>query len=734
MKVDRESDKRKRELYIIVVALSAVLFLTYLQTYIFNLGPGLPIASSILIFALININLLLLLLIIFLVMRNLVKLIFERKRRIFGSRLRTRLVVAFVTLSLVPTILLFLVAIKFIASGIEYWFTARIEQSLEESLEVGRAYYNQLKDKILDHGRGISSIISQENLLHDDHKKDLQRFIAIKCEEYNLASIEVFSPQLSLIAEVQNLKVDTQKFGDPLSLIKENPSNGGVSIKSSSNAELVVGFMPIKAGEEPANIIGWVVINSFVPKPLMGKMDGIVRGVEEYSQLKMLKKHIKIGHLIILSIVTLLIIFSATWFGFYLAKGITIPIQELAAGTHKIAEGDLDVHIDRGGRDEIGFLVNSFNRMAQDLKASQQEIETTNEELRKINREIEQRRKYMEIVLRNVSAGVVAIDAHDRIQSVNKSIERMLRLNTGKILNRNYREVLRPEHLQIADNFLEALRLRNRDTVEREVRLSIDNKDLTLLVNVTVLKDEDNKKLGMVVVFHDLTELERAQRVSAWREVAKRIAHEVKNPLTPIRLSAQRLRKHYKNILAHDGKIFDECTKTIVDQVDQMMRLVNEFSNFARLPAVNLKPTDLAKIIDETLLLYRGAHRNIDFKLVKTNGIPIFKLDGEQMKRVVINLLDNAVDSIKHHGAVAVVLSHDPILRSVRMEVQDTGSGISPEDKARLFEPYFSTKKGGMGLGLAIVSAIVSDHHGFIRVRDNEPKGTSFIVELPVET
>jgi len=620
--IDREPRRRKRELYIIVIALSVVLLLTYLEAHIFNLGPGLPVTNSVLVFGLININLLLLLLIIFLVMRNIVKLIFERKRRIFGSKLRIRLVVAFVTLSLVPTVLLFLVAIKFITTSIEFWFDTKIEQSLQDSLEVGRAYYDRLKAETLQYGLEISHAVSKGEFLHSGHRKSLQRLITLKCEQYDLASVQIFSSRLSLIAEVQNLKVDVQKFSNPIPLIKEKLTESeSVEIKSLSNADVVLGFVPIKAKGSPKDVLGWVVINSFVPKALMGKMSGIAKGFEEYSQLKMFKNPIKLGYLITLSIVTLLITFSATWFGFYLAKGITIPIQELAAGTHKIAEGDLDVHIDLEGRDEIGFLVHSFNKMAQDLRASKQEIETTNEELRRINREIEQRRKYMEIVLSNVAAGVVAVDARDRIRSINKSAERMLMIKTDKVLYKNYREVLKPQHLEIADNLVETLRLTKRDTLEREVRLSIGDKALTLLVNVTPLKDEEGNRLGMVVVFDDLTELEKAQRVAAWREVAKRIAHEIKNPLTPIQLSAQRLRRRYMDNFAHDGEVFDECTRTIVNQVDEMMRLVNEFSNFARLPAVSLRPNDLTEIIDETLFLYQEAHKNIDFRFVKSELI-----------------------------------------------------------------------------------------------------------------
>lgn len=733
--IHKESKRRRRELYIIVIALSVVLLLTYLEAHVFNLGPGLPIASSLVVFALVNINLLLLLFIAFLVTRSLVKLIFERRRRIFGSKLRTRLVVAFVTLSLVPTVLLFLIAIKFINTGIEFWFNTRIEQALKDSLEVGRDYYERLSSDTLRYGQEISDAISEGKLLRGAYRKDLQRFIGSRLDKYNLASIEIFSSDLSLVAEVQNPRMDGQKFANSISLIKENSALiEDVEVKSLPGADLIMGFVPIKGKGDSERVRGWVIVNSLAPKDLIKKMTGVAGGFEEYSQLKMLKNPIKIGHLITLSIVTLLIIFSATWFGFYLAKGITIPIQELAAGTHKIAEGDLDVHIDLEGRDEIGFLVHSFNRMAQDLRSSKEEIEATNKELRIINKEIEQRRKYMEIVLSNVAAGVIAIDARDRIRSINKSAERMLNIKTDKVLYEKYQEVLRPEHLEIADDLVETLRVTKKDTLQKEIHLSFGDKELALVVNVTLLRDERGDRLGMVVVFDDLTELEKAQRVAAWREVARRIAHEIKNPLTPIQLSAQRLRKRYMDKFAKDGQVFDECTRTIIKQVDEMMRLVNEFSNFARLPAVNPKPNDLTKIVDETLFLYREAHKDIDFRFVKSDNIPVFKVDGEQIKRVMINLLDNAVDSIDGEGTVSVVLSHDYVLKMVRIEVRDTGFGISTGDKARLFEPYFSTKKGGMGLGLAIVNAIVSDHHGFVRVHENKPRGTKFVVELPVET
>jgi two-component system nitrogen regulation sensor histidine kinase NtrY len=269
--------------------------------------------------------------------------------------------------------------------------------------------------------------------------------------------------------------------------------------------------------------------------------------------------------------------------------------------------------------------------------------------------------------------------------------------------------------------------------LEREIKISFPNKTLILLVSATALKDESGKWVGLVLVFEDLTQVQKAQRAAAWREVARRIAHEIKNPLTPIQLSAQRLRKRYLDKFSSDGKVFDECTRTIVSQVEELKGLVNEFSNFARMPASNPVPNNLSEIIEDALLLFREGHKDVTFDFQEKNPVPVFNLDRDQMKRVMINLLDNAVDSMEDKGSVAVETSYDEHLKMVRIEVADNGRGISPEEKSRLFEPYFSTKKSGMGLGLAIANTIVSDHNGYIRVKDNHPKGTRFVVELPVQ-
>jgi two-component system nitrogen regulation sensor histidine kinase NtrY len=254
-----------------------------------------------------------------------------------------------------------------------------------------------------------------------------------------------------------------------------------------------------------------------------------------------------------------------------------------------------------------------------------------------------------------------------------------------------------------------------------------------LLISLNVLRDDRGNYLGIVAVFEDLSEIEKAQRMAAWREVARRIAHEVKNPLTPIQLSAQRLKKRYGEKLdGSDGRVFQECTGMIIKQVEEIKRLVNAFSNFARMPTANPTPQDLNSIVEEALTLYKEAHKDVGFVFKKAGELPVFDLDREQMKRVMINLLDNAIEAINGEGKVSIKVDYDKALQLARIEVADNGRGITSENKMRLFEPYFSTKKQGTGLGLAIVSSIVTDHNGFIRVQDNKPRGVRFIIELPV--
>jgi len=729
-----EQRRRRRERIIIIVTLPLIVLLTYLESHFLQVGSKLPMGSNIVIFALMNINVILLLFLLYLIARNVVKLIFERKQNIFGHRLRTKLVITFITLSLIPTIVLFGLATQFISTSMEYWYNIQVEQSLKKSLQVAQSLYQKAIDSGFIVNAQLSELISRHDMLNKDKSKQLTELAQEGRRAHNLHHIAVYSPSLQLMAS------DTKDKSPPIIL---DESMGKVirqtfedrqslnHINSTSAGDLVWTVSPILASGDSGKIMGILVIGRLLPKDLLTDMAEITTGFENYQQMKMLKKPVKISNLITLSIVTLLILFFASWFGFYLAKSITVPIQELAEGTRRIADGDLDVHVDQDSDDEIGTLVNSFNRMTLDLQASKAALEKSNLELKLTSEEIERRRRYMEIVLRNVAAGVVSVDAEGHIRTINKSSESIFSLRAEDVLNRHYSEVLQANHMEIASKFIEMYQMTKQRTLQRQVRSLVGNRLMTLLVTVSILQDEEGQYLGIVVVFDDLTELEKAQRMAAWREVARRIAHEIKNPLTPIQLSAQRLRRKYLQRFTEDGKVFDECTRTIINQVDELKLLVNEFSNFARMPTANPSPNDLAEIVQETLSLFRESHPSTNFIFEQQDPLPLLDLDREQMKRVMINLLDNAVAAVDGDGEIRVNLSFDEILKIVRLEVSDNGPGIPAEDKIGMFEPYFSTKEKGSGLGLAIVSNIIADHQGFIRVRDNQPQGTTIVIELP---
>ena len=732
----RDQRRRRRERYLIVLLAGVVSLLTYAGTRVFDLGLELPFPSSILIFVLINVNVILLLLLLFLSVRNLVKLFFERKKRIMGAKLRTKLVLAFITLSLLPTIILFFVSVQFISTSIEYWFHLQIEQSLKNSLEVGRDYYKRMTDDIFALENNISRVITYEGYMLISKKGDLEKFVQEKRKEYHLASLKIFPQKLDLRCSSENRSIDLSTFKGPgIDILRKTLEKGNEEpfIESSTHGDLVTGIVPIFSRTQSKAVVGLVFASKFVPAVFVNRLKAISQGLQEYRQLKMLKRPIKISHMITLSIVTLLIIFSSIWFGFYLSQEITVPIQELAEGTNRIASGDYDFSIDIESSDEIGLLVQSFNKMTIDLKTGKERLERAHRELVKSNVELEQRRAYMEVVLANIGAGVVSADAEGRILTINKSAEQMLNIRAREIIGKQYQEVLSNEYIRIIEQFITERALFRRGYLRKEIRLTVGGTVLPLLISLNVLRDDRRNYLGLVAVFEDLSEIQRAQRMAAWREVARRIAHEVKNPLTPIQLSAQRLNKRYGTRLEKDDeKIFRECTEMIIKQVEEIKALVNEFSSFARMPASRPSSEDIREIIREVVNLYKEAHKGIRIVFQDSKGIPILQLDREQIKRVMINLLDNAIAAIQETGEIVITLSFEPDPQMVKVEVADNGKGIPPAHKSRLFEPYFSTKKQGTGLGLAIVSSIVSDHNGFIRVEDNKPKGTKFIIELPV--
>ncbi len=725
----REARRRRRERKIILVTIVVIVVLTFIMSHLSSRETVIPRFQDVLIFGLININIILVALLIFLIVRNVVKLVYERRHGILGAKLRTKLVAAFVGLTLVPTIVLFVVAINFLTASIDNWFDIKVGSALNLSLDLTQNYQQQMAESVKNYARQISSDITRNKLYEKSRADYLKTLIEQRQKILKLGLIEIlFGPQNEQMIFRDPEYPDIPSIGISDKQRDEVRAGREISaIQSFEKGDFIRGIAPIYSGLSPKEVIGIVVVNAFIPKGLLDKMTVISKASDEYKQFKLLKNPIKASYIIILFAVTLLIIFSATWFGFYLARGITEPIQDLAEGTRALAQGNLDYKIDVEADDEIGVLVDSFNRMTGDLKKSKVSLEQANIDL-------EQRRKYMETVLRNVSAGVVAVDREGMITTINRAAERMLGIKTEMVLNRKYEEVLRPEQMNMVKIILADMQNSGENITEKQITINIKDRAMTLLVTMGLLIDDDGQYMGMVVVFEDITQLQRAERMAAWREVARRIAHEIKNPLTPIQLSAQRLQRKYADRLGEDESVFTECTKTIISQVDVLKNLVNEFSRYARMPVSKRTPNDLNEVVKGSVVLFQDAHKAISFDVQEDAHIPRLNLDAEQIRRVMVNLLDNAVAAIDgSDGRIEVRTLYDEAGRKARVDVIDNGCGVSDADKLRVFEPYYSTKRSGSGLGLAIVNSIISDHGGHVSVTDNTPKGTIVSFELPIE-
>lgn len=721
------------EWLLIILIIAAVAIISRFELQLFELARRIPLSSNILILALVNINLLLIALFLFLILRNVFKLILERRRQIPGTRLRTKLVIAFIGLSLIPTMLLFLVSAGFITTSIQNWFSTQIESSLEESLEVAQTYYQNSATNALFYADYLARTIRDEKLLNQNNLQKLKELIKNKQQEYNLGVVEVFSSTREELVRATNPNIPESDYSNPDSANIDDGLKGKrfTSITPIGKADLIRGIVPVYSNWNPDDIVAVVVVNYYVPYSLVNKMKEISNSFEQYKNTKAIKVRIQKIYVIVLLLIALVIIFLATWFGFHLARSITVPIQELAEATMRVAGGDLNVSIAPQSKDEVGLLVDAFNTMTGDLRHGRERLQAANQDLLASNTELDQRRRYMEIVLKNVTAGVISLDRQGCLTTVNHSAERLLKIPSGSAVGQPLRDMIGPDQMPVIREFLNELYASGKDSLRKQLLLNIQDSKLTLQVTVTNLRDESGEIMGTVVVFDDLSDLMKAQRMAAWREVARRIAHEIKNPLTPIKLSAQRLRKRYLDHFSPDDRVFDECTRMIEKQVDELKILVDEFSSFARMPASNPAPNNLNDIIAEALVLYQEGHRSILFTFRPDPNIPELHLDREQIKRVIVNLLDNSVAAVGSEPIIEIESSYNPELGIVQFSVADNGCGITAEDKPRLFEPYFSTKKTGTGLGLSIVSTIITDHNGYVRVKDNVPKGTRIIIELP---
>lgn len=466
-------------------------------------------------------------------------------------------------------------------------------------------------------------------------------------------------------------------------------------------------------------------------KYLVEKTERISRTFREFEELKHKRFPIKAMYAITLLLVTLVILFGSTWFGFYLAKDITGPIQKLMEATKKVTEGDLSVRLDVKSRDEIGVLTESFNSMTKELDASAIKVEQSHAELLEINQELDRRRKYIETILANIAAGVISIDGRGRISTCNPSAASILGLRDANFLGRYYESVLEPGHLETIRDLLREMGKSKKDYIKKETEVTVRGARRTLLMHISYLKDTDGAFMGMVAVFEDITAVLNVEKVSAWRDIAQYMAHEIKNPLTPIRLNAERLQRNFRGDKEAFDKNFDACTGMIIQEVEVLRTLVDEFSRFAQLPEAAPEMVDLNVVMDGVVQMYEGIKPGV---VVKTDYDPVVgmvRLDKEQMHRVFRNLIENAMDAVGERGVIEVRTRLDAPGKRILIDIMDDGPGIEPNNLEKIFMPHFSTKKKGTGLGLAIANRIVADHDGQISPKNRSPHGTIMTVELP---
>jgi len=727
-------DKRKRTTLTALGVFIALIGMTFLENYFLQAQSTSAIGNNIAVLAVFNIILILIFVLIILITRNLVKVYNERKSKIIGSKFQTKLIIAFLILALVPSILLFTVASKLFTFSIGNWFNLQIEQTLEYSMDIARSYYSDLEKRALSKTKNIERFINSEALYLKKKRGRLHTLAQEKVVEYDLAGILIYDNELKpIVRELDSSKLPSQTPLNFSELIKKSLDGEGVTeIQITHGGSMMIVVVPLtETLEGKISIWGYILTLNPVLKSSLRKIETIRNTFEDYQQQSFLKVPVSANYYTTFLLITLLILFSAIWLGFYMARGITVPIQQLAEGTRRITEGDLDFKIGARATDEIATLVDSFNTMTRELNESRLNIQHAHEDLKSTNIELDRRRNYIETILDSIGAGVVSVDKVGLITTFNKAAERILHLKSENVFGSSYHDALDFSYHQSTRKLIQRMFTQNKESIEEQIDLRVGEINLTLLVNIQVLRGANRKYRGLVIVFEDLTHLIKTQKIAAWKEVAQGIAHEIKNPLTPIQLNTQRLKKKYHENKEDFARVFDESINIITQEVEGMKELLNEFLRFSRMPTPNPRPTDLHKIIDYILISYSEHDKHLKIKKSFDPNLGAVHIDPEQIHRVFINLFENATDAIDDGGAIQIstrVLQKENL---VRIEFSDDGSGISPADRDKLFLPHFTTKKRGTGLGLAIVNRIIIDHNGSIQAKDNHPKGTVFVIDLP---
>jgi two-component system, NtrC family, nitrogen regulation sensor histidine kinase NtrY len=687
--------------------------------------------ASVLLYGLTVVNISLLLVLLFVLGRNLVRVVMERRRRVLGARFRMRLMLVFILMAVAPAVLLMLVGSDLIQQTVDRWFNVDVERIVTSLQTLGTSVRRAHLDRSRLGAEALARDIESGSLLDAPNQGRLRRTVEARARDLRIDVVSVVTPDGELLAVVDPRIPSAEGAGDAAFELAQAALAGRPAEAMAPFAAGEMARVAVPVHDRAGAVRGAVVASTFVPVAVAAEVREVEERYTKYRKAESFKEPIKAVYLSLYLFPALLILFGAVWLSLYLARRITTPLRLVAEGAERIASGERGVRVDfPSGDDEFTALIASFNRMSERLARSEEEVEHTRAGLTRKNQELEDRRRLMETVLETVGTGVVVVDAEGIITGLNAAICDLLDVSGDQAGQRLEDALTGPGRQEVAG--LIARQLAGRGArQEREIIIPGQGRDRHLSVTVVPLPGPPGSPPGAVAVLDDLTPLMRAQKVAAWGDVAKKLAHEIKNPLTPIQLSAQRIRRAYLRADPDFEKVLGECTTAIVTEVDALKNLVDEFAQFARLPAANLATGSLHDVIDQALSLYDGLFSGVTVERRLAADIPPVRLDSDQMKRVLINLVDNAIEATGKQGTVTISTEFDRGRGRVRLGVADDGPGIDPADRDRLFVPHFSTKKRGSGLGLAIVSRIVQDHYGAIRVEDIVPHGARFVVELP---
>ena len=702
---------------------------------------ALPFLADVLLYPLLAVDLMLLAALGFVLARNLLKLWVEQRQAAPFARFRAKLVAALLAMTIVPAVLVLLSGSEIIRNSAERWFSEPVDEVLSSAQRIAFHYYRERLDAMGLRARKLARAVPPEAVLTQD-PSSVESLLAGELLTMRDGMVELYGVSAEPGA-LRTVELLVGKQSDSLPLLLSNPvardhvrasadrlAHRAVASGRSETTQddldstgvLVRAAEPIFGADKAP--IGAVLVSQHLGGDIRADVMRASAAAVKYESLRVLSAPIQGVYLSIFIAVTLLILISATWLGLYLAKRITRPVQQLADGARAIGAGQFDIRLEPETSDELGSLVESFNMMAAELRTSREKLDQSRRDLERTHLEVDARRRYIETILERVATGVISLDAGGRISTVNGAAARLLGLDPG-VVGLPAAAVLNREDLRALRPLLEVLHGPGRAGTVHEITLARDDREVHLAATSTALTGEDGRPEGAVLVLDDVTPLIRAQRVAAWRDVARRLAHEIKNPLTPIQLSAERLRRHFSHAPSQTQALVHECTDAIIVEVEALKGLVDEFAQFARLRGPRMLPVDFNHLVDDTLRLYAGVLQQGAVALERDLAplLPPVRADAEQIRQVIINLVDNALEALGGPTApsrasasptIRVTTSYDQRNGVVRLVVADNGPGVPAADREKLFMPYYSTKGRGSGLGLAIVRRILVEHGGGI--------------------